>query len=65
MRREEYIVTAQAAEKRLRLAVEEAEEFEKIQSVITDRGLVQLKRKRMELAIATAKRIVALVESQK
>ena len=65
MRREEYIITPQAAEKRLRLAVEEREEFEKIQSVITDRGLVALKRKRMELAIATAKRIVALVESQK
>jgi hypothetical protein len=65
MRREEYIISVAVARKRLELALEEEREFEKVYGRMTNSGLLDLKRKRIELAIKTAQRLLGEAEKNR
>lgn len=65
MRREEHIISVAVARKRLELALEEEREFEKVYGRMTNSGLLDLKRKRIELAIKTAQRLLGEAEKNR
>ncbi len=65
MRREEHMISVAVARQRLELALEEEREFGKMSGHITNSGLLDLKRKRIELAIKTAQRLLGEAEKNR